>query len=178
MKKVIIIFSLLFLATLGVTSAQEQPPTPTKIQSTVAYDLAYPGMLPNSPFYKIKVLRDKVVLTLKRDPIKKVEYHLILADKRIHMAKILAEKNEIELAKETVLKGENEYTLLVNILKNERKKPPKELYEKLEKASLKHQEILAEIASKQNGENKKLFETVIYFSKINLGELKNNYHDY
>lgn len=172
-RKIIFAVFIFFIFTSPI-SAQEK----ATVSAEIKYDLAYPGMLPDSPFYKLKVLRDKVMLSLKRDPINKVEYHLLLADKRIHMAKILAEKNETELAKETALKGENEYTLLVNQLKAARKKPSKELFEKLEKASLKHQEVLAEIANKQSGENKKLFETVINFSKTNLVELRKIYKYY
>lgn len=172
-RKIIIVVFVLFLFTNTTFASMT-----STVSANVKYDLAYPGMLPDSPFYKIKVLRDKAILSLKRDPIKKVEYHLLLADKRIYMAKLLTEKNEIELAKETALKGENEYTLLVNTLKDSRKKPSKELFEKLNKASLKHQEVLEEIASKQDKENKKVFETVIGFSKTNLEELKKIYKYY
>ncbi len=174
MVRKIIIAVLIFFLFTNTSFAQET----STVSANVRYDLAYPGMLPDSPFYKIKVLRDKIILTLKRDPIKKVEYHLLLTDKRIHMAKMLAEKNEVELAKETALKGENEYTLLVNTLKDARKKPSKELFEKLEKASMKHQEVLNEIASKTDGENKKIFQIVIGFSKTNLEELKKIYKNY
>lgn len=181
MNKIITIILIIFFTFTGVSFAQETSPTSTPAPSpipTIKYDLAYPGMLPDSPFYKLKVLRDKIILTLKRDPIKKVEYHLLLTDKRIHMAKMLAEKNEMELAKETALKGENEYTLLVNTLKDARRKPNKELFEKLEKASMKHQEVLNEIAKKLSGNDKKTFETVVHFSKVNLEELKKIYKNY
>ena len=182
MAKIILALAIIFFVFTGISFAQEKSPTPTAnptpTPAFVKYDLAYPGMLPDSPFYKIKVLRDKITLAITKDPIKKAERHLLLADKRIYMAKMLFDKNEIELAKETALKGENEYTLLVNTLKDARKKPSKELFEKLEKASMKHQEILNEIASKTDGENKKTFQIVIEFSKINLEELKKIYKNY
>lgn len=174
MKRKTILFIFLFLLLTSPILAQEK----TTVSAEVKYELANPGMLPDSPLYKLKVLKDKISLKLKRDPITKAEHHLLLADKRIHMAKILVEKNEIELAKETALKGENEYTLLINQLKSSRKKPSKELYEKLKKASLKHQEVLTEISSKTKGEDKKIFEIVIGFSKTNLEELEKIYKYY
>ena len=134
-------------------------------------------MLPDSPFYKLKVLRDKIMLGLIQDPMKKVEYHLLLADKRIQMAKILVNKGKTELAKETALKGENEYTLLVFLFKDVQKKPNKALFDKLELAALKHQEVLRGITTKLKGEDKKNFETVIEFSKRNADELSTIYND-
>lgn len=180
MKKILLFFIFAFLLIFYTPAfAQEETPSPT-ISPTpppVKYALAYPGMLPDSPFYKLKVLRDRIMLGLIQDPIKKVEHHLLLADKRIQMANILVDKGKIELAKETALKGENEYTLLVNLFKDEKKKPNKALFRKLELAALKHQEVLRGIVIKLNGEDKKTFETVIEFSKRNADVLKTIYND-
>src|SRR3990167_5148581 len=176
MKKFLV--AILFLALVSFikpTFAQEEivspTPTPTPIL-TVKYDLPYPGMLPDSPFYKLKVLRDKIMLVLIQDPMKKVEFHLLLADKRISMSKSLVCKGKIELAKETALKGENEYTLITFLLKDVEKKPGKQLFDRLQNAALKHQEVLNEIVAKVSEKDKKTFETVIYFSKQNAEELK------
>ena len=155
---------------------QESLPTPSP--TPIKYDLPHPGMLPDSPFYKLKVLRDKVMLVLIQDTNKKAEYHLLLADKRIHMAKLLVDKGNVELAKETALKGENEITNLVNLLKDKREKPSKELFDRVETASMKHQEVLGEIAKKVGDKDKETFETVIYFSKVNLEELRKIYKYY
>ena len=165
MKKILVFLIFAFLLiSYAPAFAQEVTPSPTISPVPPAkYALAYPGMLPDSPFYKLKVLRDKIMLALIQDPMKKVEHHLLLADKRIQMANILVNKGKIELAKETALKGENEYTLLVNLLKDEGKKPNKALFDKLELAALKHQEVLGVITTKLKGEDKKNFETIIEF---------------
>lgn len=179
MIKIILALAILFFTFVGVSFAQETSPTPTPtLTPSVKYDLAYPGMLPDSRLYKLKVLRDKVMTMLNRNPEKKARYHLLLADKRIYMSKLLVDKGKLDLAKETALKGENEYTLLVNLFKDVRQKPSKDLEERLEKAALKHQEILNEIAKKVPENDKKTFEDVIYFSKVNLGELKKIYKYY
>lgn len=175
MKKILV--AILFLVSVSFIKpifAQEKTInlTPTPTNTPVRYDLPYPGMLPDSPFYKLKVLRDKIILGLIQDPIKKVEFHLNLADKRISMSNLLADKGKIELAKETALKGENEYTLIMFLLKDIEKKPTKQLSDRLFNAALKHQEVLKEIVSKVSEKDKKAFETVVYFSKQNAEELK------
>jgi len=86
--------------------------------------------------------------------------------------KILAEKGKVELAKETALKGENEYTQLVFEFKDAQKKPDKTLYDNLELAALKHQEILNGIIAKLKGDDKKTFETIVEFSQRNADQLK------
>ncbi|OGH32484.1 MAG: hypothetical protein A2953_02860 [Candidatus Levybacteria bacterium RIFCSPLOWO2_01_FULL_36_54] len=180
MKKLLaVLFILLLVSFSSLAFAQEISPTPQPSPSPtpVKYNLPYPGMLPDSPFYKLKVLRDKIMLVLIQDPMKKVEYHLLLADKRIQMAKILVNKGKTELAKETALKGENEYTLLVFLFKDVQKKPNKALFDKLELAALKHQEVLRGITTKLKGKDKKNFETVIEFSKRNADELSTIYND-
>ncbi len=176
-RKFIVLVILIFSFTGGAL-AQEVSSTPTPTPTPVKYDLAFPGMLPDHPLYKVKVLRDKVMLALTRDPMKKAQYHLLLADKRIHMAAMLADKGEIELAKETALKGENEYTLLVFLFKDEAKKPDKKLFNRLEKAALKHREILRSIVNKVENKDEKTFLTVIEFSERNLEELRQIYKNY
>lgn len=174
MIKRLAIFLFLFLILTAPVLAQEKYATP----SAVKYELPFPGMLPDHPLYKLKVLRDKITLFLIRDPQKKTEYHLMLADKRIQMANILVDKGKIELAKETALKGEHEYTLIIFMLKDENKKPSKESFNRLEKAALKHQEVLNGILAKVADKDKKTFLTVIYFSKKNADELKTIYNTY
>lgn len=174
----IAVFLIFFYLFAEVSFAQEVSPTPTPTPILVKYDLPHPGMLPDHPLYKLKVLRDKVTLFLMRNPNRKAEYHLLLADKRIQMAKLLVDKGEVELAKETALKGENEITLLVFLLKDERKKPTKELFDRIEKASMKHQEVLSRLAGDVEKKDKKTFETVVYFSNVNLEELRKIYKTY
>jgi len=169
-KITLLILAFLLIFSLEPTFAQS--PTPVK------YDLPYPGILPDHPLYKLKVLRDKITTFLISDPTKKAQYHLLLADKRLVMARMLVDKDKIELAKETALKGENEYTLLVFMYKDINKKPSKPLFNKLEKAAMKHQELLNEIVKKVSEKDKKTFETVIGFSKVNLDELRKIYKSY
>ncbi len=90
----------------------------------------------------------------------------------------MVNKGKIELAKDTALKGENEITQSVFELKDKYTKPSKDLYNRLQLASLKHQEILNQIINKVGAKDKKTFEAVLEFSKRNADQLKTIYTTY
>lgn len=173
-----IIVSLVVLSVFLITGhpaiAQKQTPEPTTSAkpAVVQYDLAYPGILPDHPLYKLKVLRDKISEALISDPLKKIEFYLLQADKGILATAILVDKNKIELAQQTVLKAENNYTLLAGELNNLPRKPSKSLFDKLETANLKHQEVLIRLAERVSEDKRKTFNQVIDFAKSNLQTVK------
>lgn len=149
----------------------EEAPKVATPPATVKYDLAYPGTLPDSPFYKLKVLRDRIILSMISYPQKKMEYYLLQTDKGILASAILVDKGKTQLAVETALKAENNYTLIAHEIKSA-KKADKEFVKKLETAALKHQEVLESLSKRVKGEEKKTFETVKDFSKRNLETIK------
>lgn len=161
--KIITIFLLIFFFSTQLTFAKD---------NSIKYNLPYPGMLPDNPLYKLKVLRDRITLLLIKDSDKKIEYYLLMTDKGLVSSKMLVDKQKIELAKETALKGEHNYTLLTWVVKDNKWNIDKEKYETMEAASLKHQELLKEIIKKVPKEDKKTFETVLYFSQKNLEVVK------
>lgn len=128
------------------------------------------GLLPDNRFYKLKVLRNKIIGKIIIEPVKKVEFDLLMADKTIYMSKLLIEKGEIDLSKETALKGENYYSMLVQdynktLLSHEQ--IPSWLDQKITLAAIKHQEVFKQLEDTVVGENKKTFQIVSKFSKIN-----------
>lgn len=136
----------------------------------VEYSLAWPGILPDSKIYKLKVLRNKIIYRIILNPVKKVEFDLLMADKTIYASKLLVDKGEIVLSKDTALKGENYYSMLVQdynhaLLKG--RKIPSSLDRKITLAAIKHQEIFADLESKVSERNKETFKIVNNFSKIN-----------
>lgn len=159
----------IFFTTPFIVLAQEMAPSPSPI---VNYDLAYPGILPDHPFYKLKVLRDKISLALISDPRKKIDFYLLKADKELLAAAILVDKGLIDLAAQTALKAEHNYTLLTQELYRLPTSPKEELYKKLKTASLKHQEVLASLAKRVTPEKQKTFLTVIDFSKRNWNTIE------
>src|SRR5258708_118877 len=138
--------------------------------STINYPLPWPGILPDNRLYKLKVLRNKIIEKLIIGHEKKVEFDLLMADKTIYASKLLIDKGEIDLAKETALKGENYYSMLVNdynVALLEHEVIPVDLDRKITLAALKHQEIFTELENKVNGESKKTFQVANKFSHIN-----------
>lgn len=161
---VLIIFA--FIICTQRSYAQNVIPT-----NTIQYDLAWPGILPDNPLYKLKVLRNKIIYKMIIDSVKKVEFDLLMADKTIYASKLLVEKGKIELAKDTVLKGENYYSMLVQdynkaLLQNE--KIPENLDRNITLAAIKHQEIFENLKNKVGDKDKETFEVVIKFSRINF----------
>lgn len=96
----------MFLAFLPLALAQETLPLgPQPSPTPNEYNLPYPGILPDHPLYLIKQLRDQILLNLIASPVKKTEFHILLADKYLAMSTLLLDKNKPDLAVETVKKS-------------------------------------------------------------------------
>jgi len=82
----------------------------------VTYEMPYPGILPDNPFYPLKTLRDKVVGFLITDPGKKATFDLLQADKRFQAGVMLYEKDKKkkELAFSTISKAHNYLDLAID----------------------------------------------------------------
>ncbi len=80
--------------------------TPSPVPEAVQYQLPYPGILPGSPLYSIKMIRDRIIETLTSDPVKKANFYLLQADKRTASALMLYEKNEDKMAETTLTKAQ------------------------------------------------------------------------
>ncbi len=166
----LILFSSFF--TTGVFAKEPTAPMPStgsaQTRTIIKYDLPFPGMLPDSPLYKIKVLRDKFISFLISDPKKKADFYLLQADKGILAAAMLIDKKNVSLAEETALKAEHNMTLLPEQLRRQQAKPDNEVFNRLKNASKKHQEILSSILPRIEKRDEKSFKTVLYFSQKNL----------
>lgn len=168
MRKYVILFLCLIILLLSQSNIFAQESSPTPSPTLIKYDLAYPGMLPDNPLYKLKILRDKISEGLISDPRKKIDFYLLQTDKGILATAILVDKKEIELAAQTALKAENNYTLLTYQLYRLQKKLDSNSINKLKTAALKHQEILESLAKRVSGDKNKIFLTVRDFSKTNV----------
>lgn len=173
----------IFFTTPPTVLAQEATPTPTQdkkvtTQTFIKYDLAYPGILPDHPLYKLKVLRDKISVGLISDPQKKIDFYLLQTDKGILAAAMLIDKEKIALAQETALKAEHNLTLITYQLWTLDEKPNDAFFDKLKTASFKHQEVLNSLIKRVSSSEAKTFQTVIDFSKRNwqtIEEYKKQY---
>ncbi len=118
----------------------------------IKYNLAYPGkILPDSFFWPMKALRDKVWISITTDKLKKIELKVLFADKRLGGAVVLFEKNKNEIALSTLTKAEKyleEASLTEEKFRLEGKAQSNETALLLANASLKHYEILHELESR------------------------------
>jgi len=114
----------------------------------IEYYLAYPGkVLPDSPLWPVKALRDKVWLFLTTNPGRKAELRLLFADKRLGSAKLLFEKDKPEIGFTTLTKAEKylEEAVAQEKVNRENEIDTTDFLQRLSNASLKHYEVMEEI---------------------------------
>lgn len=181
MKKIIlllsfVLFVFLIFSPLVLAQADEEDVASPSTESTdsaekIEYQLPYPGMLPDHPLYKLKVLRDKILLFLIRDSLKKAAKHLHMADKEFFMALKLVEKGKIPLAQHTAFKAEHHMTLLTTELRqgiSSGRNLDLGFLGKARQAALKHQEVLDGMMAKtDNEETVESLKTIKEFSVRN-----------
>ncbi len=113
------------------------------------YQLPYPGLLPDSPLYGLKTLRDKIVSFMISDPSKRAEFDVLQADKRLaaSLAMLDSEKGKEALAVSTISKGENYFEDALSNAKQAKKEGTNsnDIKQKLITSSQKHEEVLKQL---------------------------------
>jgi len=139
----------------------------TESQKKIEYQLPYPGILPDHPLYRLKMVRDKIWGFLIRDPLKKSQWSLLMADKRIWASEMLVDKEKFDLAVSTATKAEKYLEQAVNQAYQAEKmgKGEKAFFEKIQRASLKHEEILQGILTKAKEELRPVIEGTLDYPK-------------
>lgn len=157
MKNVLVgIVSILLLIFSSPNSfAQEVTPaeislTPTPTLSTIEYQLPYPGLLPDNPLYFIKAARDRIIDFLISDPLKKSEFYLLQADKRLQGGVYLADKEKFELSETTISKGENYFQDAITHIKRAKEQGMDITVSlgRMQTSSKKHSEVLKVLEKK------------------------------
>ena len=149
-------FAILFTSVLRTASVKYIFSQETKIQEegqkneVVEIDYVFPSpgrISPDSPFWPIKALRDRLWLLLTSNLSRKAELNLLFADKRIAMSKTLFEKGKSEIAFSTLTKAEKYLEEAGVIEQKNRQKgtDTSEFLTILSKASLKHRQTIDEI---------------------------------
>ena len=144
---------LAFFLAAPVFAQNTKTPTPTTVKG-VEYTLPYPGVLPDHPVYWLKAIRDRVLDFLIVDPLRKAEFYLLQADKRLGMGVSLVEKGNSKLAEETISKGEKYlWQAVTNLVavKAGGKEVPKYIIDRLIGSVAKHEEVLTELMAKTTG---------------------------
>ena len=150
MKKLLTVLTLflLFLLNFNFVFAKEDVKLDTSSPSTksaASYSLPYPGLLPDNPLYIFKVARDAIIRFFISDPLKKAEYDLLQADKRLNAGYYLSLKNigKDKIVVSTVSKGENyfENSLKETLQAKNQGADTNDILRRLVASSKKHQEI-------------------------------------
>ena len=175
---ILFLLSLYFLAPSSKVNAQiyeegiiETTPGATEIiiendatdSGKIEYELPYPGMLPDNPFYPLKMLRDKIVKTLISDSFKKAQFNLLTGQKRLFAGKLLIEKKKQDLAMETIEKSGHYLDDALKDIKQAQKDNPKNVdikpfLEHFKTVAGKHQEIIKDLKPEINKRNAVRFE--------------------
>ena len=173
---IVSVFAIFLFTNVGLTNAQEkvtETETPIGIdtQATqsseiipqrVNYELPYPGMLPDNPLYVLKAIRDGIVKFLINDPLKKAQFSLLVAEKRMFAGKLLIEKGEDELAITTISKSNNYLEEALSAIGDVKKQNPKSpdvklFLQQFKSATLKHHEIAEDMKPSIDGKFMKAF---------------------
>lgn len=157
----LLLLALLFPASLS--RAQEAPATTSAMQAP-EYTLPYPGLLPDNPLYSLKTIRDRIVSFLISDTLKKSEFNLLQADKRLGSGVYLLKKGKEKesLALSTISKGENYLEQAIVKTKDARRegRDTKRMIEKLDRAISKHGAVIEGLEEKASTGGKKELEGI------------------
>lgn len=106
-KKVFIASLLFFLLVLKPNFVLAKDASASAVPLQVQYDLPYPGLLPDNPLYYLKAIRDNLLKFFISDPLKKSQFDLLQANKRLGAAEQLLNKGKNDLAITTLSKSGN-----------------------------------------------------------------------
>lgn len=145
--------SLVFLALLSLVTVTTFVNAQTTADANVAivkktmveYPLPYPGILPDNILYSLKALRDRSIEFLTIDPLKKAEFYLLQADKRVASAIALADNGKYLLAEQTLSKGEKYFLQSLSQIKvaKEKGKDTRDVEDRARRAAAKHTEVIS-----------------------------------
>jgi len=148
-------FFLVFLTQVAFAQTTPTPTLPptggaTTAATKVEYTLPYPGILPDHLLYPIKMLRDRIMDFFIREPIKKTEFLILMADKRLGAGKTLIDYGKINLGEVTLSKAEKYLERAVSqaSVGRQQGKEANNILDKLEKSVRKHVEVLEEVLEK------------------------------
>jgi len=136
-------------------------------QVIVTYELPHPGeVLPGSPLWTAKALRDKVSLELSANLIDKSRFELHLADKRLAAGQILWREDNSSEAIATFDKAENYLANSFETLSQSDDPFNNDALRQLAYSSLKHRLVLEEVMSDCGDDARSTISKMLNTSKI------------
>ncbi len=157
----IIFFTLPFSVFAQESTTSAEPSSTPSSTPTVDYTLPYPGLLPDSPLYSLKVLRDNIIGFLISDPLKKSQFDLLQADKRVEGAYTLYNQHQdsVGLVETTISKAENYFENAIGKAQEAKKQGMSvdDIERRLSLANRKHNEIVIDLEKRVNKNAKARF---------------------
>lgn len=155
----------------------ETPPIPPdNSEEQINYIFPYMGrILPDSPLWTLKAVRDKVWFSVTPYNSRKAELALLFSDKRLLMAKELFKRGEAELALSTYTKGEKYLEIAVSeeAIARANGVNTDAFLVKLATAALKHKEVAESLIQLAPEDARPLIIKTEYYAK-NTYELTRN----
>jgi hypothetical protein len=146
----IFLFLIVFLFSVSLKAIAQSIPAATGDARfiNVSYDLPYPGILPDNPLYLLKVIRDNVINIFIINPVKKANYDLLMADKRLAGSQALVGKKNYQLAITTLSKSGNYFDQAIQLAQQARTRGMDvvTILNKLYTASEKHQLVIYQMS--------------------------------
>jgi hypothetical protein len=168
---IILTVSILESSTVSYSFTSDVPSTTLsdgKTKNEVNYILPYAGrVLPDSPFWRLKALRDKFWYFITPSPLKKAELALLFSDKRLASASELLEDKKVDLAISTLTKGEKYLEIAVEqeIIARSQGFDTSLFLNKLILSSLKHREVIENLMPRIPEEGRPLIVKTEDYSK-------------
>lgn len=128
--------------------------TPSVGPTPINYELPYPGILPGNPLYSLKLLRDRITDLLTSSSLKKSNFYLLQADKRLAASLILYKEGNTKLAGETLTRGvdylERSYDKMLEVDKNS--EDVLDIHQKLQTSAEKQLEEIEKLIESSKGD--------------------------
>lgn len=152
----LVIFNLIVPQSLRASDATSSSSLQDALRMDVTYDLPYPGILPDSPFYLLKAFRDKLVSFFITDAQKQAEFDLLQADKRLVAAQYLLKEptHSNSLVSTTVSKAENYFDESITNIAEAKKEGRlvNDFLDRLNRAGIKHLQVLYIMKNQSSGQ--------------------------
>lgn len=150
-------------------------PISLNIDNKDAYELPFPGLLPDHPLYLLKAGRDKVLVFVVRDYEAKARLQLELSDKRVRAGELLVDDKKYALAVTTYSKGERYFEQAIETLSSAKiqgQTPTTSILDQMSRSNEKHYEILLRSAKELKTPLKEQLSFVIALNKQNSDKLQ------
>ncbi len=154
MKKLFLASLLFFLLFLKSEVVVAKEATASAAPVRVEYELPYPGLLPDNPLYFLKAIRDNLQKFFISDPLRKAEFDLLQANKRLKAGEILIMKGKFDLGFTTLSKAGNYFEdgLVKVQLAKKQGNDVNSLLSEMFTAAKKQQEVMQNLEKNKKGD--------------------------